>query len=46
MLGTVAKGKIIDENDNAYYVQIDGTTYELKKQEVTQDEISKIGDEI
>lgn len=30
MLGTVAKGKIIDENDNAYYVQIDGTTYELK----------------
>lgn len=46
MLGTVAKGKIIDENDNAYYVQIDGTTYELKKQELTQDEIPKIGDEI
>lgn len=46
MLGTIAKGKIIDENDNAYYVQIDGVTYELKKQELTQDEIPKIGDEI
>ncbi len=31
MLGTVAKGKIIDANDKAYYVQIDGVTYELKK---------------
>lgn len=46
MLGTIAKGKIIDENDNAYYVQIDGVTYELKKQELTQDEIPKVGDEI
>ena len=31
MLGTVRKGKITDENDKAYYVQIDGLTYELKK---------------
>ncbi|NRN89105.1 CvfB family protein [Lactobacillus helveticus] len=46
MLGTIAKGKIIDENDNAYYVQIDGVTYELKKQELTQNEIPKVGDEI
>lgn len=46
MLGTVAKGKIIDANDKAYYVQIDGVTYELKKHEVTQDELPKIGDEI
>ncbi|GFO99772.1 CvfB family protein [Lactobacillus helveticus] len=46
MLGNIAKGKIIDENDNAYYVQIDGVTYELKKQELTQDEIPKVGDEI
>ena len=46
MLGTVEKGKIIDENENAYYVQIDGITYELKKQEITQDDIPKVGDEI
>ncbi|NRO50645.1 CvfB family protein [Lactobacillus helveticus] len=46
MLGTIAKGKIIDENDNAYYVQIDGVTYELKKQELTQDKIPEVGDEI
>lgn len=46
MLGTIQTGKIIDENKNAYYVQIDGVTYELKRQEITQDEIPKIGDEI
>lgn len=46
MLGTVEKGKIIDENENAYYVQIDGMTYELKKHEITQDDIPEIGDEI
>lgn len=46
MLGTVEKGKIIDENEKAYYVQIDGITYELKKHEITQDDIPKIGDEI
>lgn len=46
MLGTVEKGKIIDENENAYYVQIDGITYELKKQEITQDDIPKVGDKI
>lgn len=44
MLGTIAKGKIIDKNDKAYYVQIDGITYELKKHEITQDDIPKIGD--
>lgn len=42
MLGTIAKGKIIDKNDKAYYVQIDGITYELKKHEITQDDIPKI----
>ena len=46
MLGTVRKGKITDENDKAYYVQIDGLTYELKKIEITQDDIPKIGDEV
>ena len=46
MLGTIQTGKIIDENKNAYYVQIDGVTYELKRQELTQDEIPKLGDEI
>lgn len=46
MLGTVATGKIIDQNENAYYVQIDGITYELKRQEITQDEVPKIGDAI
>lgn len=46
MLGTIQTGKIIDQNDDAYYVQIDGITYELKKQELTQDEIPKLGDQI
>lgn len=46
MLGTVRKGKIIDQNKNAYFVQVDGITYELKRQEITQDEVPKIGDEI
>ena len=40
------EGKITDENDKAYYVQIDGLTYELKKIEITQDDIPKIGDEV
>lgn len=46
MLGTIQKGKIIDQNENAFYVQIDGTTYELKKHEITQEEPPKLGDEI
>lgn len=46
MLGTIEKGKIIDKNEDAFYVQIDGITYELKKHELTQDEIPKVGDEI
>lgn len=46
MLGTIRSGKITDENDRAYYVQIDGFTYELKKQEITQEELPKIGDEV
>ncbi|WP_242367635.1 CvfB family protein [Lactobacillus intestinalis] len=46
MLGTIETGKIIDQNEDAYYVQIDGITYELKRHEITQDEIPKLGDEI
>ena len=46
MLGTIAKGKIIDQNDEAYYVQIDGLTYELKRKEVTQEEQPELGSEV
>lgn len=46
MLGTVATGKIVDENKNAFYVQIDGITYELKRHELTQDKLPKLGDQI
>lgn len=46
MLGTIAKGKIIDQNDEAFYVQVDGLTYELKRKEITQEESPKLGDEI
>lgn len=46
MLGTIAKGKIIDQNDEAYYVQIEGLTYELKRKEITQEQQPKLGDEI
>lgn len=46
MLGTVATGKIVDENKNAFYVQIDGITYELKRHELTQDELPKLGDQV
>lgn len=44
MLGEITKGKVTDENDTAFYVQIDGITYELKKIEITQDEPIKVGD--
>lgn len=46
MLGTIVKGKVTDENENAFYVQVDGKTYELKRKEVTQDEFPKLGDEV
>ena len=46
MLGTIATGKIIDENEKSFFVQIDGITYELKKLEITQEEPPKIGAEI
>lgn len=46
MLGTIATGKIIDQNEDAFYVQIEGITYELKKHEITQEQIPKLGDEV
>ena len=46
MLGEITKGKVTDENEEAYYVQVDGVTFELKKIEVTQDEPIKLGDTI
>ena len=44
MLGTIQKGKVIDKNDEAYYVQVDGVTYELNKLEVTQEQMPQLGD--
>ncbi|MDF7638865.1 S1-like domain-containing RNA-binding protein [Lactobacillus sp. ESL0791] len=46
MLGTVEKGKVIDQNEHSYFVQIDGVTYELKKQEITQEEVPQIGAQV
>ncbi|WEV51978.1 S1-like domain-containing RNA-binding protein [Lactobacillus sp. ESL0731] len=46
MLGTIETGKVIDQNEDAYYVQIDGITYELKRKEITQEEKPQIGDEV
>lgn len=43
MLGEITKGKVTDENSEAFYVQVDGLTYELKKFEVTQDDPIKLG---
>ena len=43
---TDSTGKIIDQNKDAYYVQIDGITYELKKQEITQEQVPEVGDKI
>lgn len=44
MLGKIVKGKVIDKNDDSYFVQVDGVTYELKKKEVTQDKYPNIGE--
>lgn len=46
MLGSIATGKIIDQNATAYYVQVEGITYELKRKEVTQEEQLNLGDEV
>ena len=46
MLGEIRKGKVTDENQTAFYVQVDGVTFELKKIEVTQDEPIHLGDEV
>lgn len=46
MLGTIETGKIIDQNKDAYFVQIDGLTYELKRQEITQEEVPELGAQI
>ena len=31
MLGEIQQGKVIDENQEAFYVQVSGITFELKK---------------
>ena len=46
MLGTIATGKIIDQNEDSFFVQIDGITYELKRKEITQEEKPQLGDQI
>ena len=46
MLGTIATGKIIDQNENSFFVQVEGLTYELKRKEITQEEKPKLGDQI
>lgn len=44
MLGEITKGKVTDENSDAFYVQVKGLTFELKRLEVTQDEPIHLGD--
>ena len=46
MLGTIATGKIIDQNENSFFVQVEGLTYELKRKEITQEEKPELGDQI
>ncbi|WEV40638.1 S1-like domain-containing RNA-binding protein [Lactobacillus sp. ESL0681] len=46
MLGTIATGKIIDQNTDAYFVQIEGITYELKRKEIAQEEKLVVGAEV
>lgn len=46
MLGTVASGKIIDQNESSYFVQIAGLTYELKRKEITQEEKPELGSQV
>jgi predicted RNA-binding protein (virulence factor B family) len=46
MLGTVQTGKVIDQNDTAFFVQIAGITFRLKKQEITQEEPVIVGQEV
>ena len=46
MLGEISRGKITDENQDSYFVQINGKTYELPKIEITQEEHPKLGDEV
>lgn len=43
MLGTVRTGKVIDQNKDAYFVQIDGISFELKRHEITQEEVPELG---
>lgn len=44
MLGTIQTGKIIDQNERAFYVQINGISYELKRKEITQEKMPVQGD--
>ncbi|BDR60457.1 CvfB family protein [Lactobacillus xylocopicola] len=46
MLGQILTGKIIDQNQDAFYVQVDGITYELKRKEITQEEELHLGDQV
>lgn len=46
MLGEIRTGKITDSNAEAYFVQIDGLTFKLKKEEITQEETPEIGGQI
>lgn len=46
MLGTIATGKIIDQNKDAFFVQIEGITYQLKRHEITQEQMPKLGEEV
>lgn len=43
MIGRIATGKVTDENEKAYFVQVDGITYELPKLEITQEETPQKG---
>lgn len=46
MIGRIATGKVTDENKEAYFVQVDGVTYELPKLELTQAEKPQAGSEV
>lgn len=46
MLGEIQTGKVIDENQDAYYVQIKGISFELKRHELTQEQVPSLGSTI
>lgn len=46
MLGTIQTVKVIDQNEDAFFVQVKGITFALKRHEITQEELPRLGDEV